>query len=53
MKTGLLQRGLKWLKRLFGKPDGPADPYVYAPVSTKPKSPNSRSAAAVAELPEQ
>jgi hypothetical protein len=50
----MLHRVLSWISRTRRKePDPPAvDPYAYVTAPKKPRTPN-RSAAAVAELPEE
>ncbi|HEX4604976.1 MAG TPA: hypothetical protein VH724_13340 [Candidatus Angelobacter sp.] len=54
--NGILHRMLAWLGRGFrkepGTPEPPADPYAYVTAPKKPR-PSNRSAAAVAELPEE
>ncbi len=47
-----IQRVLSWIRRASRKePDQPQDPYAYVMAPKKPR-PSNRSAAAVAELPE-
>ena len=52
-KTNLIRAAIEGIKRLFKrKPDVPEDdPYAYVTAAKKPRPPY-RSAAAVAELPE-
>jgi hypothetical protein len=48
-----IQRVLSWIRRASRKePEQPQDPYAYVTAPRKPITPN-RSAAAVAELPEE
>jgi hypothetical protein len=55
MRRSENQRFREWLKRVKRffkrKPEAPEDPYSYVMAPKKPRSP-SRSAAAVADLPE-
>jgi hypothetical protein len=52
-RRGLWRSLADRLKRLFKRnPEQPEDPYAYVMAPKKPRTPN-RSAAAVAELPEE
>ena len=51
-KTGRIRAALERIKRLFRRrPDVPEDPYAYVTAPKKPRPPG-RSAAAVAEKPD-